>query len=178
MERPKSSLVGGLDLATGAYTAVKVRNMSNEIEHLQRAQVAGTAMTLSAIGTLAEMNFALGIQMAECDAKLQTLTDISWKISDYFDRKELHEEFVATMRYSIHTMNRELDLIDSLTEENPEYALWKTDRLLEVIKERDVRVEHFARVSQVEMTSAQNLLDRAAATRADLFSLLEGSDGD
>ena len=100
------------------------------------------------------------------------------EISDYFDRKEMHEEFVSTMRYSIHTMNRELDLIDFLTEETPEYALWKTDRLLEIIEERDVRVEHFARVSQVEMTSAQNLLDRAAATRTTLISLLEGSDGD
>ena len=178
MARPKSSAVGlvsgGLDL----YTANKSRKMSNEIDRLQRAQTAGTAMTLSAIGSLAEMNFALGMQLAECDAKLQTLTDISWKISDYFDRKEMHEEFVATMRYSIHTMNRELDLIDSLTEDTPEYALWKTDCLLEVIEERDVRVEHFARVSQVEMTSAQNLLDRAAATRADLVSLLGGSHGD
>ena len=73
-------------------------------------------MTLSAIGTLAEMNFALGIQMAECDAKLETLSKISWKISDYFDRKEKHEDLVATMRYSIHMMNRELDLIDSFTE--------------------------------------------------------------
>ena len=116
--------------------------------------------------------------MAECNAKLETLAKISWKISDYFDRKEIHEEFIATMRYSIHTMHRELDLIDSLTEETPEYALWKTDRLLGVIEERDVRVEHFARVSQVEMASAQNLLDRAAATRADLVSLLGGSDGD
>ena len=178
MARPKSSIVGGLDLATDVYTAVKVKNMRNEIDRLQAAHAAGTAMTLSAIGSLAEMNFALGMQLAECDAKLQTLTDISWKISDYYDKKEMHEEFVATMRYSIHTMNRELDMIDSLTEETPEYALWKTDRLLEVIEERDVRVEHFARVSQDEMTSAQNLLDRTADTRANLVSLLGGSDGD
>ncbi|SVC85623.1 uncharacterized protein METZ01_LOCUS338477, partial [marine metagenome] len=162
----------------GGYTALKVRNMRGEIDSLRRDHAAGTAMTLSAIGSLAEMNFALGIQLAECDAKLQTLTDISWKISDYFDKKEMHEEFVATMRYSIHTMNRELDLIDSLTEDTPEYALWKTDRLLEVIEERDVRVEHFARVSQDEMNSAQKLLDRAAVTRMKLISLLEGSDGD
>ena len=72
----------------------------------------------------------------------------------------------------------DLDLIDSLTEEHPEYALWKADRLIDVINERDVRVEHFARVSQDEMTSAQNLLDRAAVTRERLVSLLEGFYGD
>jgi hypothetical protein len=178
MARPKSSLTGlvsgGLDL----YSANKVRKMGAEFDRLEAATAAGTIMTLSTIGSLAELNFAMGIQIAECDAKLETLTKISWKISDYFDRKEMHEEFVATMRYSIHTMNRELDLIDSLTEDTPEYALWKTDLLLEVIEERDVRVEHFARVSQVEMNSAQNLIDRAAATRVKLVSLLEGSDGD
>ena len=161
-------------MATDVYTAVKVKNMRGEVDRLQ----AGQAMTLSAIGSLAEMNIALGMEMVECNAKLETLAKISWKISDYFDRKEIHEEFIATMRYSIHTMNRELDLIDSLTEDTPEYALWKTDRLLEVIEERDVRVEHFARVSEAEMNSAQKLLDRAAATRMKLISLLEGSDGD
>ena len=165
-------------MATDVYTAVKVKNMRGEIDRLQAAQAAGTAMTLSAIGSLAEISIALGMEMVECNTKLETLTKISWKISDYFDRKEMHEEFIATMRYSIHTMNRELDLIDSLTEENPEYALWKTDRLLDVIEDRDVRAEHFARVSQDEMGSAQNLLDRAAVTRARLVSLLEGSDGD
>ena len=178
MAGPKSSRVGKADLVISGYTALKVRNMRGEIDRLQAAHAAGTAMTLSAIGNLAEMNYALGIEMVECNAKLETLTNISWKISDYFDRKEMHEEFIATMRYSIHTMNRELDLIDSLTEDTPEYALWKTDRLLEVIEERDVRVQHFARVSQDEMNSAQKLLDRAAATRMKLISLLEGSDGD
>ena len=165
-------------MATDVYTAVKVKNMSGEINSLRRDHAAGTAMTLTAIGNLADMTYALEIEMVECNAKLETLTKISWKISDYFDRKEMHEEFIATMRYSIHTMNRELDLIDSLTEDTPEYALWKTDLLLEVIEERDVRVEHFARVSEVEMNSAQKFLDRAAATRMKLISLLEGSDGD
>ena len=99
MARPKSSIVGGLDLVTDVYTAVKVKNMRGEIDRLQAAHAAGTAMTLSAIESLAEMNYALGVEMVECNAKLETLTNISWKISDYFDRKEMHEEFVATMRY-------------------------------------------------------------------------------
>ena len=178
MARPKSSWVGVGDLATDAYTAVKVRNMRGEIDHLQRAHAAGTAMTLSAIGTLAEMNFALGIQMAECDAKLQTLTDISWKIADYFDRKEIHEAIVGTMRFSIHTMNRELDDIDGISEEYPEYALVMTDRLVAVIEKRDVRVEHFSQISMEEMRLAQELLDRVDSTRRQLISRLEGSDGD
>ena len=177
MARPKSSTVGlvsgGLDL----YSAVKIRRMSNEIENLQRANALGTAITLSEIGNLQDMNAALQIQMAECDRKLETLSRISWRISDYFDRKEMQDEFIATMRYSVHMMNRELDLIDTLVEDTPEYALWKVDRLLEVIEERDVKAEHFARVSQDEMTSAQNLLDRAEGTRISIKSILEASDG-
>ncbi len=177
MTRPKSSTVGlvsgGLDL----YSAVKIRGMSNEIESLQRAQSLGTAITLREIGNLQEMNTALQIQMAECDKKLETLSRISWKISDYFDRKEMQDEFIATMRYSVHMMNRELDMIDSLIQDTPEYALWKVDRLLEVIEERDVRAVHFARVSQDEMTSAQNMLDRTEETRMKIRSILEASDG-
>ena len=178
MTRPRSSTVGLVSGALDTYTAVKVSGMSNEIERLQRAHAVGTSITLSAINNLADMSAALQIRMADVDAKLETLTDISWNIAEYFDRKEKQEEYIATMRYTIHTMNRELDIIDSISEGTPEYALWKTDRVLEVIRDRDVRAEHFARVSQVEMTSAQKLLDRAEETRLILISQLEGSDGD
>ena len=113
----------------------------------------------------------------ECDNKLQTLSKISWEIASYFDRKEQHERFLAAMRFSVHTANRALDQIDALTEEHPEYALYQTDRLVEMIEKRDVRVEHFAYVSQDEMRLAQEMLDRVENTRRELVTIVEGSDG-
>ena len=46
-----------------------------------------------------------------------------------------------------------------------------------MIEKREVRVEHFAYVSQEEMRLAQEMLDRVENTRIKLVSIVEGSDG-
>ena len=177
MERPQSSLVGlGSGMLAG-YSAIKLRNMGGQFDRVMSAQAAGTAITLSAIETVADLQIASMHMIQQCDTKLQTLSKISWEIASYFDRKEQHEEFIAAMRFSVHTANRALDQIDALTEEHPEYALYQTDRLVEMIEKRDVRVEHFAYVSQDEMRLAQEMLDRVENTRRELASIVEGSDG-
>ena len=177
MARPQSSLVGLTSGVVGIYSANKLRKMGGQFDRVMAAQAAGTAITLSAIETVAELQIASMHMIQQCDTKLQTLSKISWEIASYFDRKEQHEEFIAAMRFSVHTANRALDQIDALTEEHPEYALYQTDRLVEMIEKRDVRVEHFAYVSQDEMRLAQEMLDRVENTRRELASIVEGSDG-
>ena len=177
MARPQSSLVGLGSGVVGIYSANKLRKMGGQFDRVMSAQAAGTAITLSAIETVAELQIASMHMIQQCDTKLQTLSKISWEIASYFDRKEQHEEFIAAMRFSVHTANRALDQIDALTEEHPEYALYQTDRLVEMIEKRDVRVEHFAYVSQEEMRLAQEMLDRVENTRIKLVSIVEGSDG-
>ena len=177
MARPQSSLVGLSSGVMDLYSANKLRKIGGSFDQVLSAQVAGTAITLSAIETVAELQIASMHMIQQCDTKLQTLSKISWEIASYFDRKEQHEEFIAAMRFSVHTANRALDQIDALTEEHPEYALYQTDRLVEMIEKRDVRVEHFAYVSQEEMRLAQEMLDRVENTRRDLASIVEGSDG-
>ena len=184
MARPQSSLVGLTSGVVGIYSANKLRKMGAQYNRVVSAQSAGTALTLSGIETtlsavenVADLQIASMHMIRECDTKLQTLSGISWEIASYFDRKEQHEEFIAAMRFSVHTANRALDQIDALTEEHPEYALYQTDRLVEMIEKRDVRVEHFSYVSQEEMRLAQEMLDRVENTRRELVTIVEGSDG-
>ena len=178
MARPQSSLVGlGSGMLAG-YSAIKLRNMGGQFDRVMVAQAAGTAITLSAIETVADLQIASMHMIQQCDTKLQTLSEISWEIASYFDQKAQHEEFIAAMRFSVHTANRALDQIDVLTEEHPEYALYQTDRLVEMIEKRDVRVEHFSYDTGFDsMTMAQKMLDRVENTRGGLVSILEDMTG-
>jgi len=182
--RPQSSLVGLSSGVLDLYSANKLRKIDGNFARVMSAQAAGTALTLSGIQTtlsavenVADLQIASMHMIRECDTKLQTLSEISWEIASYFDRKEQHERFLAAMRFSVHATNRALDQIDVITEDYPEYALYQTDRLVEMIEKRDVRVEHFAYVSQEEMRLAQEMLDRVENTRIKLVSIVEGSDG-
>ena len=178
MARPQSSLVGLGSGMLDLYSANKLRKMDTNFDRIVSAQATGTAITLSAIETVAELQIASMHMIQQCDTKLQTLSKISWEIASYFDRKEQHEEFIAAMRFSVHTANRALDQIDALTEEHPEYALYQTDRLVEMIEKRDVRVEYFSYDTGFDsMTMAQEMLDRVENTRRELVTIVEGSDG-
>ena len=178
MARPEASIVDWVDLGVDTLQIAQNRRMGRELSDLKRAYAVGTSITLNEINNLQEMQRANFSQLMELDGKLEILSKISWNISSFFERKEEHENFVGTMRYSIHTMNRELDEIEAISEKYPEYALLKTDTLVAIIESRDVKAEHFSKISFDEMSIAQEALDRVDSTRRDLLFKLEGSDGD
>ena len=179
MARPQSSLVGLSSGILDLYSANKLRKMDAEFDRILSGQAVSTVITLNAIENVADLQIASMHMIRECDRKLDILAKISWDIASYFDRKEQQEAYIADMRYAVHTMTRALDRIDSLTEGYPEYALYQTDQLIEMIEKRDVRVEHFAKPPQIpeDMRLAQEMLDRVENTRRELVSIVEGSDG-
>ena len=188
MARPQSSLVGLGSGILDLYSANKLRKAdakfdravaanSADFNRVLAAHAAGTEITLSAIGNVAELQIASMHMIRECDTKLQTLSEISWELKSYFKRQERKEELIASMRFSVYATNKALDQIDVLTEDYPEYALYQTDRLAEMIEKRDVRVDYFSYVSQEEMISAGEMLERLENTRVELVSIVEGSDG-
>lgn len=171
-KRPKASVLDFVDLGADGYQIVQQRSMRRELESARRAQELGTAVTLSAIEGLYDLHIAVGHKIWEIDNKLDLLTQISWNISSYFERKEKHEEFVGIMRFYIHNTNRSLDEIDSYAEKYPEYALLEINRILSTIKKKDVRVEYFSQVSMEEMRLAQELIDRVHDTKHSLLARL------
>jgi len=173
-EKSNQSLVPLLDLGVDIYQTRKLSEMKDEFETLKH----GVAMNLVHLKSVLDLQIANHEILREVDSKLQVLSDISWNIASYFDRKEQREQFIANMRYSIFTFNRKLDEIESYSDKYPEHALLETDIIMELIIERDLRVEHFAIVSQDEMDRVQAFLDRFHATRSRLKSSLEGPDGD
>ena len=73
------------------------------------------------------------------------------------------------MRIGSITNNRSLDEIDNYSDDYPEYALLKLNKIIKFIEEKDVKVEHFQQVSIEEMRLAQELLDRVYDTKMSLL---------
>ncbi len=188
MARPQSSLVGLGSGILDLYSANKLRKAdakfdravaanSADFDRVLAAHAAGTEITLRAIGNVGELQIASMHMIQECDTKLQTLSAIGWGITGVLKKKEYREELMASMRIFLFNGDRALDQIDVLTEDYPEYALYQTDRLAEMIEKRDVRANHFDHSSMDEMRLAQEILDRVENTRKKLVSIVEGSDG-
>lgn len=171
--RPKASVLDLVDTASNVgLNAAQLRRqakLSRELEDVRRQHEIGTQVTLQAIGGLYDLHLANGHKLSEIESKLDVLSNISWNINSYFDRQEQRQEFIGIMRFYIHSTNRKLDEIDGYSEDYPEYALLEVNKILNFIKEKDVRVEHFQLVSVDEMRYAQELLDRVYETKKSLL---------
>jgi len=160
------------NLGIDGYQLKRLSSISSEVNSIrssvqrdtQNAVATGTAITLSAISSVADLQVGMMHNLREMDNKLETLSDISWQISSYFDRKEKHEQFVGSMRIILHYMERELDEIDQYLETHTEYAAMKLEIIRDRIEQHDVKVEYFAQVSTEEMKHAQSVLDRVEST--------------
>ena len=190
-----------MNLGVDAYQVKKLGNISNDISNLRASMASevnsavatGTAITigaieqgtnvtleamgvtLSAIGSVADLQVGMMNNLRTMDEKLTTLSDISWKINSYFDRQEQKEQFIAEMRITLHKMKQELIEIEEYQDTHTEYAVMKLEIIKDIIKKRDVRVEHFALVSNEEMENAQSVLDRVQSTYQKLMAKLRVS---
>ena len=183
-----------MNLGVDAYQVKKLGNISNDISNLRASMASevnssvakGTAITLgaieqstnvtlSAIASVADLQVGMMANLRTMDEKLTTLSDISWKINSYFDRQEQKEQFIAEMRITLHKMKQELIEIEEYQDTHTEYAVMKLEIIKDIIKKRDVRVEHFALVSNEEMENAQSVLDRVQSTYQKLMAKLRVS---
>ena len=171
--RPKASVLDLIDTASNVgLNAAQLRRQAKlrrELEDVRRQHEIGTKVTLQAIGGLYDLHLANEHKLTELASKLDVLSNISWDIASYFDRQEQQQKFIGIMRFYIHSTNRSLDEIDGYSEDYPEYALLEVNKILNFIKEKDVRVEHFQQVSVDEMRYAQELLDRVYETKKSLL---------
>ena len=166
-----------------AYQLKRLNSISSDINNIRSvvqrdthdAVAAGTTITLAAISSVADLQVGMMHNLREMDSKLETLSNISWKIASYFDRKEKHDQFVGSMRIILHYMERELDEIEQYQESHTEYATMKLEIIRDRINEHNVKVEHFAQVSTEEMKHAQSILDRVESTYQLLINKLRGS---
>ena len=168
MARPKSSAIGLFDTGLDLYSAHKLSKIGSEFDSLRRSHELSTAITLNAISDIAELQAATMFGINELSKQLTELSKISWSIANYFERKEAKENFIGDLKMVLIKFEDELDSIDKLSEEYTEYATLQVESLQTLVRENDVRIEHFKTLPPDNIMWAKNILERIERT----YSLL------
>jgi len=171
----RSSVMRETQNTVAAGTAVTLSAVAIGAEATLSAVREGAEATFSAISSVSDLQVGMMQNMRDMDRKLETLSEISWNIATYFDRKEKKDQFVGSMRIVLHYMERELEEIEQYQETHTEYAVMKLEIIRDNINQHDVRVEHFAQVSIEEMKHAQAVLDRIESIHRLLMNKLRDS---
>ena len=170
--RPRSSPTGLFDLGVDVYSANKLRKMGSEFDSLRRSQELHTAVTLRAISGIAELQVATMHGINELSKQLGELSEISWNIANYLERKEAREDFIGDLKLVLIKFEDELDSIDELTEDYTEFAALQAESLKILVEENDVRVEHFKTLPPDDIKWAKNVLERIERTHDSLIDKL------
>lgn len=164
MARPKSSIVGIGDGVLSLYSANKLRKMGSEFDSIRRSHEAGTAMTLSAIGGIADLQVATMQGISVLNSQLEDLAKISWSIANYFERKEAKDDFIGDLKMVLINFEEELNKIDEISGSYLEYATLQVESLQSLVKMHDVRIEHFKTLPPNDIKWAKGILDRIERT--------------
>jgi len=169
MARPKSYALGLLNTGLDIYSANKLRKMGSEFDSLRRSHEISTAITLDAISGIAELQTATMYGINQLSQQLTELSNISWSIANYFELKEAKEDFTGDLKMVLTKFEDELDYIDKISEEYTEYAELQVESLQSLVKENDVRIEHFKTLSFADIDKAEGILLRIERTQIILW---------
>lgn len=177
MARPKASALDFIDTGIDLYSANKLRKIGSEFDSIRRSHVLGTTATLSAISGVAELQAATMVGMKGLSDQLTSLSEISWNISNYFERKEAKEDFIGDLKLVLIKFEDELDSIDKISEEYTEYAALQVESLQLLVEENNVRIEHFKTLPPNDIKWAKSILERIEDTGLLLKKMLTEEDG-
>ena len=164
MARPKASVLDFIDTGLDLYSANKLRDLGNEFDSIRRNQELGTTAILSTISGLAELQAATMIGMKGLSDQLTKLSEISWSIANYFERKEAKEDFIGDLKLVLIKFEDELDSIDKISEEYTEYAALQVESLQLLVEKNNVRIEHFKTLPPNDIKWAKRILERIEMT--------------
>ena len=172
MSRPKSDLASLATLGVGTFGLIKVRKMESAFQEYAVAQRENHQATMRGLQAIAELQVASFYMLRKMDAKLSTLSEVAWDISNYLQRKEKKDEFLGDLRLVIRAMNTALDEIAIIAETNLEYATLQVEVVLALAEKHDVKIEHFKH-SHEDMDRAEEVLKRLNSTHRDYLQRLE-----
>lgn len=170
--RPKSDLASLATVGLGAFGLRKVGKLESSFRDFAIAQQSNHQQTMRGLGTIAELQVASLYMLREVDAKLSTLSEIAWDLSNFLKLKQQKDEFLGDLRLAIRAIESALDEIDMLAKTNLEYATLEVEILQAQVIKHDVKIEHFKH-SHEDMDRAEKVLKRLDSTHRDYIQRLE-----
>lgn len=174
MSRPKESKYGLITGAATLYSANKVRKMGNELSSLRSSIAEGTELTLSAIGTIGELQVATMAGLIKINEDVSELSQAQWELVSFFEDEKREREILGDLKLFLRSVGKELTNIKKISETHPIYACYLAEKLREIFLEKDVRLEHFKLLSVSEIEWADEIITEVET----LFDIMYGKLGD
>ena len=185
----KSGIASIIGLGVGAYNTKQLSSLSKNYNRLIDGQKKNAeliykstelitnnqSLVMQGVGEVYTLQISSMIQLIEIDQKLNTLSEISWNIQEYFKLQEEKEQRLGDLKLLIMFFENALDQIDKTAENHLEFATIQVEVLQELVERHDVRIEHFKIMPNLEdIKKVNKILERIEDTHFDFTNRLRG----
>jgi len=182
----RNTLVAWTDLGVSAYGAAKTRNMAKglskmdsdltEIKDISIANLEGTTANFGATLAVYELLTSHGEELRALSHQMRDYNDTLLSIKGHLDDDNRKELITGKRRILVLGIKKELEIINELIVDHPEYALLMLEHLRSFIKENEICITNFQHTSFDELTKIDEVLSSVDKVYKKLVKLLKEAD--
>ena len=175
----RNTLVAWTDLGVSAYGAAKTRNMAkglskmdSDLTEIKDSSIANFGATLAVY----ELLTSHGEELRALSHQMRDYNDTLLSIKGHLDDDNRKELITGKRRVLVLGIKKELEIINELIVDHPEYALLILEHLRGFIKENEICITNFQHTSFDELTKIDEVLSSVDKVYKNLIKLLKEAD--
>ena len=171
----KESTYGLITGAGALYSAAKVRKLGKDLSNFRSSVQNGLNANFNAIRSVAELQVATMSGLANLSLQINQLQESVWDVNKHFLNIENREEILGDLKLFLINLEEEVESINQISENYPEYALLLSEELVLLLENEGVEIEHFKRMpSTADIKWAKSVLDSVTKTYSRLKEVVLG----
>tara|TARA_B100000925_G_C21903869_1_gene428376 strand:- start:133 stop:654 length:522 start_codon:yes stop_codon:yes gene_type:complete len=172
MARPKSSVIGFVDLGISALNTKKISKIDKSIGALSASLYSSNLRIESNLEDIRKAQIASLYGMAELHSSLQKLDLTQNEILQELKRQDKEEDVLGNLKIFLIQIEDELERILLMSESHLEYSVMLAEDLKKSLSDNDINIGRFKRLSRDDIKWAKSVIENVSETASNLYNRL------
>ena len=173
MSRPKSSVIGFVDLGLTAKNAFGIKKLDTAISDISKYLIGSNLAVQRELEMIKNAQITSVLGMIEVNNRLELIENQMSDVVAEMKRQESAKDFLGDLKILLIGLEDELEKIDSLAETHLEFAALYAEDLDEFLKSNNIDYTLFKRMDQTGIKWAKSVIQQVGDKRKELQNRLE-----
>ena len=173
MARPRSSVIGFLDLGMTGLNSININKVSKSIKGLSSEIYNSNLRIESSLVDIREAQIAGLYGLVELHSSLQKLDQTQNEILNEMKRQDHMEDELGNLKIFLIQVEEELERIISISSDYLEYAAMLAQDLEKSLLANEITISRFKRLDKDDIKWAKVVIQNVSTTARDLMNRLD-----
>lgn len=168
MTRPKSSVIGFVDLGLSGLNARKINQIDKSVGSLSASLYNSNLRIESELESIRKAQMAGLYGIAELHSKLEKLDQTQNAILEELKRQDREKDDLGYLKIFLIQIEEELERIISLSENHLEYSTMVAEDLKKSLIINQINIDRFKRLDKDDIKWAKSVIENVSETASKL----------